>query len=107
LIENQGTGILLGSTGLAFETFSVAQTGYVLARDAWGHGYATEALTAIVAVALELGVSRLFAVCHSGHARSIRVLEKCGFRLEERLDIEFPNLDGGCRAEAVRYALTA
>jgi ribosomal-protein-alanine N-acetyltransferase len=107
LIENQSTGILLGSTGLGFETFTVAQTGYVLARDAWGHGYATEALTAIVALALKLGVSRLFAVCHSGHARSIRVLEKCGFRLEERLEIEFPNLDGGCRAQALRYALTA
>jgi ribosomal-protein-alanine N-acetyltransferase len=81
LIENQRREILLGSTGLAFETLSVASTGYVLARDAWGHGYATEALTAIVAVALELGVSRLYAICHSGHARSIRVLEKCIFSL--------------------------
>ncbi len=107
LIENQCGGILLGSTGLAFETLSVASTGYVLARDAWGHGYATEALTAIVEVALKLGVSRLYAVCHTAHARSIRVLEKCGFSLEERRESRFPNLDGGCSAESVRYALIA
>lgn len=106
LIENQSREILLGSTGLAFETLSVASTGYVLARGAWGNGYATEALTAVVAVALELGVSQLYALCHSGHARSIRVLEKCGFHLEERRHGEFPNLDGGCRADAVRYVLT-
>jgi ribosomal-protein-alanine N-acetyltransferase len=106
LIEDGQSGILLGSTGLGYETLSVASTGYVLARDAWGHGYATEALTAIVAAALEFGVSRLYAVCHAGHARSMRVLEKCGFLLEQRLEEEFPNLDGGCRADGVRYALT-
>jgi RimJ/RimL family protein N-acetyltransferase len=36
LIERQGNRKLLGGTGLAFETPTVAATGYVLARDAWG-----------------------------------------------------------------------
>jgi len=36
------TGSLLGSTGLEFETTTRAQTGYVLATDAWGRGYATK-----------------------------------------------------------------
>src|SRR6266545_7718451 len=51
LIESRADQQLLGSTGLGFESPNVAATGYVLARDAWGHGYATEALSAIVTLA--------------------------------------------------------
>src|SRR5215467_2177717 len=47
LIESRESGALLGSTGLVFETSFRAQTGYVLATDAWGRGYATEALGVI------------------------------------------------------------
>src|SRR5262249_54999274 len=81
LIESRDDRKLLGSTGLAFETPTVAITGYVLARDAWGRGYATEALTAIVTSASVLGVRRLYALCHPANRASIRVLEKCGFGL--------------------------
>ena len=56
LIERRADGALLGSTGLAFESPCCAMTGYVLARDAWGQGYATEALRGIVALAPGLGV---------------------------------------------------
>ena len=42
LTFSRADGMLLGSTGLAFESTTVASTGYVFARDAWGHGYATE-----------------------------------------------------------------
>lgn len=103
VIESRG-GELLGSTGLLFERETVASTGYVLARDAWGQGYATEALTAMVETAQTLGVTRLYALCHPAHAASLRVLEKCGFALEERLPaFEFPNLEGGQQAECLRY----
>ena len=107
LIESQSGGDLLGGTGLGFESSTIASTGYVLARDAWGHGYATEALTAIVAIAQSLGVGRLYALCHPDHPASIRVLEKCDFRLESRLKdfAEFPNLGTGRREDCLRYAL--
>lgn len=72
-------GRLLGGTGLAFETAERASTGYVLARDAWGRGYASEALAAIVALADALGVQQLHSYCHVEHRASQRVLEKCGF----------------------------
>jgi len=75
-------GIYLAEPGWLFETPAVAATGYVLARDAWGHGYATEALAAIVVVARDPGVQRLYALCHPNHQASIHVLEKCGFVLE-------------------------
>jgi RimJ/RimL family protein N-acetyltransferase len=105
LIEDRTGGRLLGSTGLAFETETTAVTGYVLARDAWGHGYATEALIAIVQLARNVGLRHLYALCHSEHQASIRVLEKCGFRLKHQLEYDFPNLAGGCRATCVRYEL--
>src|SRR5580700_7133154 len=85
---------LLGGTGLSFQSPTSAVTGYVLARDAWGRGYATESLQAMVDLARELGVKRLEAICHIDHRASARVLEKCGFQLEEilRKQTEFPNL---------------
>src|SRR6185369_706973 len=56
LIESRDTGQLLGGTGLGFETPFRASTGYVLARDAWGAGYATEALRGMVELAARVGV---------------------------------------------------
>jgi RimJ/RimL family protein N-acetyltransferase len=94
LIESRADGTLLGSTGLAFESRHRASTGYVLARDAWGFGYASEALAAVVALAQSLAVTRLFALCHPAHSASIRVLERCGFSREGILAarLVFPNL---------------
>src|SRR5215831_14989217 len=83
LIESRGDRKLLGGSGFTFEAPTVALTGYVLARDAWGRGYATEALAAVVAVAQRLGVQRLYALCHPNHQASIHVLEKCGFAFEQ------------------------
>ena len=105
LIRSQAGGRLLGSTGLAFEPAGVASTGYVLARDAWGQGYATEALTAIVGVARQTGVARLFALCHPEHHASRRVLEKCGFQRDTDFagEVHFPNLGGGATTRALRY----
>jgi RimJ/RimL family protein N-acetyltransferase len=106
LVELSATGTLLGSTGLDFEVPHVASTGYVLARDAWGQGYATEALAAMVDLCRGLRVQRLYALCHHDHGASRRVLEKCGF-LRERTPLtyaEFPNLDVPGRERVVRYA---
>src|SRR5258705_10086296 len=79
------TGALIGGSGLTFETPLRAATGYVLATDAWGRGYATEALAAMVESAESLGVQRLYALCHHEHLPSARVLEKGGFTLEGTL----------------------
>ena len=96
---------LLGGTGLSFKSLTCAVTGYVLARDAWGHGYATESLQAMVDLAGKLGVKRLEALCHIDHRASARVLEKCGFQLEEilREHTEFPNLAPGQKSDVLSY----
>lgn len=96
---------VIGSTGLAVETPHRAMTGYVLARDAWGHGYATEALGGIVALAPSLGIRRLYALCHVSHRPSAHVLEKCGFHREAilRSHSEFPNLAPGAPVDVLCY----
>jgi RimJ/RimL family protein N-acetyltransferase len=105
LIFNR-SGQLLGATGLSFETPFRASTGYVLARDAWGRGYATEALRAMVALAPPLGVQRLYAICHAEHHASARVLEKCAFEREGTLRAHtlFPNLGTREAQDVLCYA---
>jgi RimJ/RimL family protein N-acetyltransferase len=86
-------GTLLGGSGLVMETPEQASTGYVFARDAWGRGYATECLRAMLDLASKMGVQRVTAECHAAHAVSRRVLDKCGFQQEPTSrQIVFPNL---------------
>ena len=60
-----------------------ADVGYALARPHWGHGYAAEAVRALVGFAFErLGSRRVWAVCEPANRASTRVLEKAGFRRE-------------------------
>lgn len=105
LIESRDDGRVIGGTGLNFETRYRAATGYVLAREAWGLGFATEALRAMVALAPELGVRRLHALCHPEHAASRHVLEKGGFDRESllRRHTEFPNLQPGEPGDVLCY----
>lgn len=106
LIESGRDGCVIGGTGLSFETPFRAATGYVLSRGAWGLGYATEALTAMVALGRDLGLRRLYALCHPENVVSIRVLDKCGFVREGLLPrhSEFPNLRVNGPADTLRFA---
>jgi ribosomal-protein-alanine N-acetyltransferase len=102
LIRSRETGVLLGSTGLGLAKSEEGEgpralTGYVLARDAWGYGYATESLIAMIEVARSVGIASLSALCHPEHSASIRVLEKCDFARDFRWTrkVLFPNLPTG------------
>ena len=107
LIRARRDGQLLGGTGLQVENPGLAMTGYVLAKDAWGLGYATEALLAMIDVARGIRVTRLYALCHPDHRPSWHVLEKCGFTLDPEWtrQVEFPNLAPGVAQDARCYAL--
>lgn len=106
LIRSRDDGRLLGGTDFGFETPQQAITGYVLAKDAWGKGYATEALAAITHLAGRLGVARLYALCHPEHRASWRVLEKSGFVRDRTWtqQTEFPNLASGVLQDVLCYA---
>ena len=108
VIRAHGDDTVLGSTGFAFESAERAITGYIFARDAWGHGYATEALQTMVALAPRLGVRVLTASCHADHAVSARVLEKCGFQKAGLLPrhMVFPNVDSSEPLDVLSYTLS-
>jgi ribosomal-protein-alanine N-acetyltransferase len=100
-------GTLIGSSGLAFESSDIASVGYAIARDSWGHGYATEVLQAMTVLAASLGVRWLYGLCHVEHQASAHVMEKCGFTPEGvlRQHVTFPNI-GPLRADVRRYGIT-
>jgi RimJ/RimL family protein N-acetyltransferase len=59
------------------------EIGYVLAREHWGKGYATEAASAVLAFARgELGLHRIEATCRPSNVGSQRVLRKLGMQQE-------------------------
>lgn len=94
LIFSRQSGDLLGSVGGAMEKHRM-QFGYCLARDAWGHGFATEAARAFVAAAIELpAIWRIQAFCDVDNRASARVLEKAGLKREGTLRryMVMPNL---------------
>ena len=86
-IEVKATGRLIGFAGLARQILDdqpEIETGYRLLRDCWGHGYATEAVTAIRDYAFRnLGLKRLVAVIDPQNVRSQRVAEKIGMTFEK------------------------
>jgi ribosomal-protein-alanine N-acetyltransferase len=59
-----------------------AEIGFILARDAWGHGYALEAMRAVVSYAAVSGVRKLGARTHLGNRRSENLLKALGFEAE-------------------------
>ena len=60
--------------------------GYVLARAAWGKGYMSEALRALIDWALtQPGVTRVSAFCDVENVASARVMEKAGMAFEAEM----------------------
>lgn len=60
--------------------------GAILNRRHTGHGYMTEAMSGVLAIAFEqLGLHRIHAVCDVDNPAMQRVLVKCGMRLEGRM----------------------
>jgi RimJ/RimL family protein N-acetyltransferase len=76
---------LIGTIDIRFEGHR-AEIGYVIAKPAWGHGYAAEAARAVVAwAASQRFMHRVWAVCDVENVRSARVLEKAGMTREGTL----------------------
>jgi ribosomal-protein-alanine N-acetyltransferase len=105
LIELRSSGDSIGSCGFTFRDPGLAEVGYILARHAWGRGYATESLSAQVDAALSLGPITLEAWVHPDNRASSRVLEKCSFERDESscATASYPNLADGDRVIAARW----
>lgn len=74
----------VGSIDLSLIESQSAELGFLVRRDRWGLGLASEAASAVVAHAFgALELDRLAAAALTGNAAARRVLEKTDFRLVE------------------------
>lgn len=81
-----------------------AEVGYDLTPDRWGRGYMIEALGAVLAFGFEkMSLHRVSALVFEANVRSVRVLEKSGFRQEGVLRDLF--LSGGDFFDHALYSL--
>ena len=84
----KSSGRLIGGCRIEIRspTHAAGDLGYVLARTAWGRGYATEAGGALLEFGFErLALHRIWATCDVENHASARVLEKIGMRREGQL----------------------
>ncbi|HTM79082.1 MAG TPA: GNAT family N-acetyltransferase [Devosia sp.] len=72
-------GKFLGVVGLHLLPDELPELGYWLGQPFWGHGYATEAATAVVAAARAAGFPALRSRALLSNAGSRNVLRKVGF----------------------------
>ena len=85
VITTKPNGRAIGAVGCRPKGREV-DFGYVLNREAWGNGFATEASRTVAAWAQRLsGIQRVYATCDAENHASIRVLEKTGLSLERVL----------------------
>ena len=87
-IIHQDMDRLIGSAGIRKKTCDAVQgdLGYELSPDFWGHGYATEAAGELLRFGFDdLELHRVWSRCIADNARSARVLERLGMKLEGRL----------------------
>ena len=83
-VERSGDEAFLGACDLSGIDWRHrrGEVGFVLATEAWGHGYGLEAMRAVVDHAAGLGLKRLWARAHAGNERSERLLQRLGFAEE-------------------------
>lgn len=87
VLEERATGAFLGEAGLLSacrglrELDGVPEAGWVLGPEAWGRGFASEAMGAILAWAdVDLAAPSIRCIIEDGNDASVRVAEKLGFR---------------------------
>lgn len=107
-IEDEGWGLwavevedgasFIGFVGLSRPSFEAhftpaVEVGWRLAREHWGHGYATEAARAAVAHGFEeLGLDEIVSFTSTLNEPSWRVMERLGMRHDPADDFEHPRV---------------
>jgi len=80
-----GNGILIGDVAFHITRTNprLAYLGYTLEKNAWGYGYASEAVSKVLDYLFRiLDLHRVVADCDVDNSASIRLLERLGFRRE-------------------------
>ncbi|GHU82051.1 acetyltransferase [Clostridia bacterium] len=84
LLTEKTTGKVIGGMGLMLNSeLNQAELGYVLHKDYWGKGYATEAAKKFVQFGFKtLNLHRIYAKCDSENYASYHIMEKLNMRRE-------------------------
>ena len=100
-LERRHDGAFVGFTGLSAPGFDAhftpaVEVGWRLARQAWGHGYATEAGRAAVRYGFAtVGLEEIVSFTTVANERSRRVMERLGMTRDPADDFDMPNLPAG------------
>ena len=84
-VELKNTGKLIGNVYLGKREFEALEIGYVLNRDFWGLGYASESCLALIQWTFDHGIHRIYAECDPENENSRKLLERMGFAREGHL----------------------
>jgi RimJ/RimL family protein N-acetyltransferase len=100
-------GRFIGFVGLNEPSFMPGvEIGWRLAREAWGHGYATEAALAALAFARdEIGLDEVISFTSTTNVRSRRVMERIGMTRDPAGDFDHPRVDDPRLRRHVLYRL--
>ncbi|HET7727951.1 MAG TPA: GNAT family N-acetyltransferase [Candidatus Limnocylindrales bacterium] len=109
-IEVPGTAPFVGYAGLWPADFvtghPMVEVGWRLAREHWGHGYATEAARAALRFGFEkLGLDEIVSFTVPANVRSIRVMERIGLVRDATRDFDHPRVDPVAYPQLVRHVL--
>jgi RimJ/RimL family protein N-acetyltransferase len=105
-VERQADGRFLGMCGLHRPQWypDDLEIGWRLAREHWGHGYATESAAEWLGYAFTtLDVPRVISIADVPNTRSIAVMTRLGMTFEHEARLE----EDGVEFDATVYAITA
>lgn len=121
--ENQGFGLWavehdsrfigyvgLNRTGPAFTTTFAPchEVGWRLSREAWGHGFASEAARESLRIGFEeFALDTIYSWTTQANARSENVMKRVGMKRRADLDFDHPGTPGWHGAAHVVYSLTS
>ncbi|HEY4025350.1 MAG TPA: GNAT family N-acetyltransferase [Candidatus Dormibacteraeota bacterium] len=100
-VEVADGGAFAGYVGLHAATFEAhftpaVEVGWRLAREHWGHGYASEAARAVLAFGFEeVGLDEIVSFTVPANVRSWRVMERIGMTRDPADDFDHPVLPPG------------
>ena len=107
-VRDRNELVFIGIVDLSESDGVSADLGFMLLRDRWGQGLASEAVLRVIDAAWELGLRRLRARIHADNVPSARFLERLGFVLQTAREMEIrPGVTKLCRFFALERPPTS